>query len=270
MGEGSGKPKLERGANQKKQPQQLWARKRASADKKFKAPTQGLEHMIFKKGDAADAAAFVEVKKALAKYAGVYFKVGSAMAQAAIDRLEEPDIKEPEDPKPMSSLPTIQEEKAREMWKYELEDYVKQTRAWKDAKGRAFQLVMSHVDPDLEEKLESASQWETINEHQDVVGLLKLIRAHAHQHDEVKQGVVSFVEMDLNIYLGYQPNGQDISTFYKLFKARCDVIDTFPSADLQGASEDTGSKAISARRRFCRDCRYLDGCREGRGHEVGL
>ena len=86
---------------------------------------------------------------------------------------------------------------------------------------------MSHVDPDLEEKLKSASQWETINEHQDVVGLLKLIRAPAHQHDEVKQGMVSFVEMDFNLYLGYQPNGQDISTFYKLFKARCDVINTY-------------------------------------------
>jgi secreted protein with Ig-like and vWFA domain len=163
MGEGGGKPKLKHGADQKKQTQQQWARKRAAADKKFKAPTQGLEHMIFKKGDAAYAAAFVEVKKALTKYAGVYFKVGSAIAQAAIDRLEEPDMKEPEDPKPMSSPPTIQEEKAREMWKYELEDYVKQTQAWKDAKGRAFQLVMSHVDPDLKEKLKSASQWETIN-----------------------------------------------------------------------------------------------------------
>ena len=183
--------------------------------------------MIFKQGDAADAAVFADVKKALAKFAGVNFKHGSNMAQVAIDKLEEPTIIKPANPPAMSIPPTVDEEVAREEWKYELEDYVKKKRAWEDVKPRAFQLVMTHVDPDLEERLETSSTWATINHNQDVVGLLKLIRAHAHQHDEVKQGTMALVEHDLALYLNYQKGNEDIATFHKLFKARCDVIDTF-------------------------------------------
>ncbi len=85
MGESAGvRPKLERGAEGKKPQQQQRRRRTAATDKKFKAPTPGLEHMIFKLGDAADAAVFTDVKKALAKFAGVNFKHGSNMAQIAI------------------------------------------------------------------------------------------------------------------------------------------------------------------------------------------
>jgi hypothetical protein len=86
---------------------------------------------------------------------------------------------------------------------------------------------MSYVDPVLEDKLESSEKWEKINDDQDVVGLLKLIRGISHQHDEVKQGTISFVNHDLALYLNYQESHEDVGTFFKLFKARCDVIDTF-------------------------------------------
>ena len=227
MGEGATKPKLERGVEAKK-PQQQWIRKRTGTTKKeFKAPTPGLEHLVFKQGDAADAAAYADVKKALAKYAGVNFKTGSNMAQVAIDKLEEPSIVKPANPPPMSTPPTVDEEVAKEEWRYQLEDYFKSKRAWDDSRPRAFQLVLSHVDPDLEERLESSTSWPQISQGQDVIELLKLIRAHAHQHDEVKQGTMALVEHDLALYLNYQKAHEDIGTFYKLFKARCDVIDTF-------------------------------------------
>ena len=69
MGEEKGvKQKLERGADVKKPQQQHWVSRRNAAPKKaFKAPTPGLEHLFFKQGDAADAAAYADVKKALAK-----------------------------------------------------------------------------------------------------------------------------------------------------------------------------------------------------------
>ena len=101
--------------------------------KEFKAPTPGLKHMIFKQGDAADAAAYVDVKKALAKYVGVNFKAGSNMAQIDIDRLKEPSINKPANPPPMTTPPTVDEEVAKEEWRYQLEDYFKNKRAWDDA-----------------------------------------------------------------------------------------------------------------------------------------
>ena len=60
-----------------------------------------------------------------------------------------------------------------------------------------------------------------------MIALLKLIRSHVHKHDEKKQGTMSLVEHDVDLFLNYQQPNQDLGTFYKLFKARCDVIDTF-------------------------------------------
>jgi hypothetical protein len=138
----------------------MWMR---TGKKEFKPPTTGLEHLIFKQGDAANAAAFDDNKKALAKYAGVKFKIGSAMAQTVMEKLVEPSLMKPNNPPPLSLPPTVNKEVAREEWKYELEDYVKKKRPWEDTKGQAFQLVMSHVNPELESKLESSARWETIN-----------------------------------------------------------------------------------------------------------
>ena len=191
------------GADGKKK--QRWQRRRGTpAKKEFKAPTPGLESMIFKQGDAADAAAFEDVKKALAKYAGTNFRVGSNMAQVAIDELVEPNLVEPSPPT-MSTPPTPAEEIARKKWEYELDDYFKDKRAWDDARPRAFQLVLSHVNPELEEKLEASSNWAAIKQAQDIIELLK---------------TVSLVKHDLDLYLNYQHASQDLNTFYKLFKAR--------------------------------------------------
>lgn len=186
MGEGEHKVKVEGASDGKKK--QRWQRRRGSlAKKEFKAPTPGLESMIFKQGDAADAAAFEDVKKALAKYAGTNFRIGSNAAQVAIDELVEPNLVEPAPPT-MSTPPTPAEEIEKKKWEYALDDYFKDKRASDDARPRAFQLVLSHVHPDLEEKLEACSSWATIKQAQNLVELLKLIRSHAHMHDEVNRG----------------------------------------------------------------------------------
>ena len=227
MGEEDVKPKIEGGAARGRR-QQRWQRRRNTpAKKEFKAPTPGLENMVFRQGDAADAAAFDDVKKALARYAGTNFKVGSQMAQVAIEDLEPPNIVKPTPPAIAGAAPTPMERAEQLEWEHELSAYFKEMEHWKSAGPRAYQLVMSHVDPDLEEKLESSASWAQIKQDQDVIALLKLVRSHVHKHDERKQGTMSLVEHDLDLYLNYQQPNQDLMTFYKLFKARCEVIDTF-------------------------------------------
>ncbi|KAL7504016.1 hypothetical protein ACHAXN_001720, partial [Cyclotella atomus] len=190
----------------------------------FKAPTSGLESMIFKQGTAKDAAQFVETKKALAKHVGATFKYGNNMAQRAIDRLEAPTLDEPTDPMVQSNPPTAAELKDFKRWELEYDDYRRDVRAWKDAGPRAFQLVLQHVHPDLEEKLESDSGWKQLEEDQDAVKLLILIRNYVHNHDEVKQGTMSLVQQDLNWHLGYQKERQLLTDFHKEYKARLEVV----------------------------------------------
>lgn len=63
----------------------------------FRAQTAGLETAIFTVGTAKDAANFIEVKKQLSRWAGVNFRNGGAMAQAAIEDMVEPKIDPPDD-----------------------------------------------------------------------------------------------------------------------------------------------------------------------------
>eukprot|EP00956_Cyclotella_meneghiniana_P038953 scaffold162906_cov46-Cyclotella_meneghiniana.AAC.1 len=227
MAEGEVKPKIERTAEQPRR-QQRYRRKTNFTKEKFKAPTQGLEHMVFKQGDAADAVAFEEVKKALAKHAGTKFKVGSNMARVAIGELRAPTIVMPAAPTQADpNVQTPDEYAYSVQYTHLIDKYYKEEAAWEDARPRAFQLVLSHVDPELEEKLEASAGWAQMTQDQDVIELLRLIRSHAHKHDEMKQGTMSLVEHDLDLYLNYQKADQDLSTFHKLFKARCEVINTF-------------------------------------------
>eukprot|EP00956_Cyclotella_meneghiniana_P009214 scaffold12647_cov40-Cyclotella_meneghiniana.AAC.3 len=225
MGEGDIKPKVERPAEQPRR--QRYRRKTNFVKKEFKAPTSGLiEGMVFKQGDAADAAAYEEVKKALAKHAGTKFKVGCNMARIAIEELRAPVIVKPAAPTQAGTTQTPDEYAYSIEYKHLIDKYYREEEAWDDARPRAFQLVLSHVDPELEEKLEASTGWSQMKD-QDVIELLRLIRSHAHKHDEMKQGTMSLVEHDLDLYLNYQKADQDLSTYHKLFKARIEVINTF-------------------------------------------
>ena len=157
----------------------------AMKKEKYKAPTPGLEHQVFRVGDAKDAAAFTDVSKALWRYAGSNFKVGAAMAVKAIEDLAPPDLSPPEEaPDPTDAL-------KYKMWELGVDSWGKKKMAWEDAGLRAFQLVLSHCDTAVVDKLEASSRWAKTKEDQDVIALLSLIQGITHQHDEVKQGTMS-------------------------------------------------------------------------------
>jgi hypothetical protein len=186
------KPKLEG-----KKPNRWQNNKRRGGEnrpkqEKYRAPTPGLEDRIFTVGTAKDAANFIDVKKDLARWVGVNFKIGSSMAQAAIDDLVEPNITKPRD---LGATPTQMETK---IWELDYEKYYKRLSAWEDAEPRAFQLILAHCHPILDEKLAASSTWDTIKAGHKLVALLTLVRSFVHKHDEVKQGTMGFVEHTLH------------------------------------------------------------------------
>lgn len=66
--------------------------------KDYRAPTPGLEKELFTIGAASDSAHFEEVRKKLARYAGVNFKQGATMVQKAIEEMTSPSFVDPTDP----------------------------------------------------------------------------------------------------------------------------------------------------------------------------
>jgi hypothetical protein len=214
------KPKLEG-----KKPNRWQNNKRRGGEncpkqEKYRAPTPGLEDRIFTIGTAKDAANFLDVKKDLARWVGVNFKIGSSMAQAAIDDLVEPSIVKPRD---LGATPTQMETK---IWELDYEKYYKKQSAWEDAEPRAFQLIFAHCHPLLDEKLAASSTWDTIKAGHKLVALLTLVRSFVHKHDEVKQGTMGFVEHTLQLHLGFQTKDMALSDYYKQFKSNVEVINT--------------------------------------------
>lgn len=108
-----------------------------------------------------------------------------------------------------------------------MEDWGKKKRAWDDAQPRAFQLVLSHCEPTVIDKIEASSKWQTIKKGQNVIELLALIQGITQKHDEVKQGTMAFVEQLFDWCLHYQKEGEDLSDFFKRHKSGGDIIDSF-------------------------------------------
>jgi hypothetical protein len=201
----------------------------APKKEKYKAPTPGLEHLVFTVGTAQDATNFTKVKDALAEYIGGSgkYKTGTAYAVTAVNDLVGPTIVEPADPPPKSDPPTMKDIKTYKIWDDEFAQYLANERAWTDVKVKVFQLILQHCDPSLKEKLKTASSYESVKNSNDIVKLLELIRGFAHNHDEVKQGTMAYVEHDLRLYLGYQKANVPLDDFVREFRARKDVVNTF-------------------------------------------
>eukprot|EP00804_Cyclotella_cryptica_P018941 CCRYP_006458-RA/>CCRYP_006458-RA protein AED:0.52 eAED:0.43 QI:0/0/0/0.5/1/1/2/0/247 len=184
----------------------------------FKAPTSGLENVMFKMGHLTDAADFEEHKKALAQYCTVNFKDGGALVQKAIDDMETPVLTPPIDPP--DTVTSIEIKK----WERTYDAYDKKQRAWEDGSTRAFQLLMQHCHPDVEQQIKSNEAWEVTNAAHNPVKLMKLIRSAVHKHDEIKQGAMVFVEQDIRLYTMRQDGNTTPLDFDKLVKAQADVI----------------------------------------------
>ena len=105
---------------------------------------------MFKQGGAADAAAFEKVKEQLAMHAGTWFK-GKAtdMARIAIEDLVPSVLVEPAEPTQPGDVPTVAERVAMKKWEHAIEMYYKDVRSWDEARPKAFQLVLSHVETEL-------------------------------------------------------------------------------------------------------------------------
>jgi hypothetical protein len=135
MGEGETKPKVEKPKKEHGAP-----RFHRNYAPKFKAPTPGLEDVVFSTGLAKDAVNFEENEKKLGRHCAVTFKSGGTMVQQAIKTMTAPTFTKPAD---LMATATKMDEKK---WEIAYEEYGRDKQIWEEVELRAFQLVMSHCD----------------------------------------------------------------------------------------------------------------------------
>jgi hypothetical protein len=197
MGEDEKKPKIE-------VKKHSWKPSSAGGNRpklfvKFKAPTPGHEDDIFTCGQAFDAANFEEVCKKLARYCAVNFKSGGAMVRKAIEEMTALKIDPPAD------LPATATKMQEKVWETDYDEYRRKLSVWNDASELAYQLFLSYCQQDVEQKIVSSDHWDSVNNKQDLIALLKMIRDTAHQHDEIKGGTMQVVEQDIMLHVyGFQ------------------------------------------------------------------
>ena len=187
--------------------------------KDYRAPTLGVEKELFTAGAVTDAADFEEVRKKLARYAGVNFKQGVNMAQKAIEEMTSPSLVEPTDPDASASQVEIKK------WKVRYKELQNEKKAWKDAGPQAYQLILVHCHPNLEQKLVAFDKYARVNQVQDPVELLKLVMSIAHKHEDEKGGTMARVEHDLRLYMCFQKPSMSNVDYYKRFKAIRAIVD---------------------------------------------
>eukprot|EP00804_Cyclotella_cryptica_P009344 CCRYP_009005-RD/>CCRYP_009005-RD protein AED:0.36 eAED:0.36 QI:20/0.12/0.11/1/0/0/9/0/1019 len=173
------------------------------------ARIQGTTQRKNSSGGQARTRGIQEVKKKLAD---------PRARRNAVENLEVPNLHEPEDPAAGASPVELKK------WEADYDEYRKNKKAWEDAKPRLYQLILAHCHPDMEQKVQASERFETINQEQDPVGLLQLIRSIAHKHEDVKGGTMSIVEHDMGLYTCYQRPYWTNIEYYNLFKAARDVV----------------------------------------------
>ena len=103
----------------------------------------------------------------------------------------------------------------RKKWELAFEKHHKDLNTWDEVSKKAYQLLLLHCHPDVEDKLDAIEEYTDIKDRQDPVELLKLIRVIAHQHDEVQDGAMALVEQALRLILHYyQKKRQSLSEHY--------------------------------------------------------
>ena len=76
-----------------------WQGNKSSSTKStFRAPTKGLEAMVFDAGENMSAAEFIKINSALAEHIGVAFEKGGPTLAQALKDLKEPAFKDPDEP----------------------------------------------------------------------------------------------------------------------------------------------------------------------------
>ena len=183
----------------------------------FKAPTTGLEDILFTTGTNKDAANIIDTKKRLARYVGTCSYRGVAKSSLVIETMTEPTFTTNTRP----TKPTLKKEggvavddsvKEMLLLDYSIEvakfiDNEKEARIeerdWKENGPKIWNLVLSHCPKQVILKLEAQPGYEVNALKRGPVELLEILQDFAQSFDATKTETMAIVESDMKLMMGY-------------------------------------------------------------------
>ena len=162
----------------------------------FKAPTLGLESVIFDYGVKGCIPTVFNINNdKLLRHVGANYKVDGPMAAQALCNLKAPIIDSPASPSNKNDGVTSFE------WKLNFEAAHKKWLAWTENNQKLFNLYSSHCTQTMKIMLKGLSEWSAILTAQDGIGLVQLICAIMHKRDKTTLSIVNIVQADKRMYL---------------------------------------------------------------------
>ena len=156
------------------------ARYGQKAKQKWKAATPGLETAVFGFGAVYTPDTFQKAYSALTKYigAGNLDKKGGPEAAKALRKFKVPEFTAP------VRREDVSDKIADAFYDKGVNQYVEDVGTWERVNKKIFNLLLTHCNPEMELKLQTMKDWESIEDDQNGLKLAILIRDILHQKDE--------------------------------------------------------------------------------------
>ena len=116
----------------------------------YKAPTEGLLHVVFEYGEGMKPGSFKTMMESMAEHMAATLKHGGPEASRAIKKAEAPSYSDSEPEEPTGEAAT---RRANLRFDMEWKEWWQKKKTWNDNSGKIFEKLSSHCAPTMKTKL---------------------------------------------------------------------------------------------------------------------
>ena len=179
------------------------------------AELKNMTYGIAGKANGQQADKYSETTKAVAQYVGrVYGREMKTLVLLGKETVR----KEPEYPKKESK-------KDEAVWRIKMDYYLKKIEQYDENKAKVFTIIMGQCEKSMKNRVESDSCYEKMEEDNDVVALLKVIKNIAFNTSDKNYPPLQAAEAWKSLSKLYQGDTESLVDFYNRFVAMKEVVE---------------------------------------------
>ena len=200
--------------------------------------TKALNGYVYVYGIKGQDDTYLKTTEAIAEYVGIeYGKKYKKLVEGTESEPAKP--KEPKKPKE-GEIPPLALKRYEREWDF----YIKKLEEYKVIKGKVFVIIIGQCSLSMKNKLESLPEYKQLDEDDDVIGLLKLMKSLTFAKMNVQYEYWTLVSSMKKLFFLQQHRKETLPSYYRRFAAARDVVEEqngslFPTKIKEAATSDT-------------------------------
>jgi hypothetical protein len=201
----------------------------------FKSKVTKLEEDTFDAGASSDPARFSKSLKAIETYIQKTYKMPDDIVKS-IQQMKRPTLAFPAKPTKATCVDENnlfdkdEYEMSKFTWKEEYKATLYRKEKYKENESNMWALIYDQCSPELKNKLEGTSGYDTSKMDNDVVALLMMIRSYCCQFDTLNDEYMLIVGAIKNLLYFFQKTTQANADYHEYFMAMVEVIEEYGGA----------------------------------------